>query len=110
MRIPKLILKHSARIEGIYPEIQFAITVAYSLWCAYQFPGDCRVTSGTDDAPGRLEDSLHKIGQAFDLGIWGLNYEDLKKMEDGLKKALGVEFDVILEKDHFHIEFQPKPI
>ena len=32
----------------------------------------------------------------------------LPQFTEGLSEALGEEFDVVLESDHIHIEFQPK--
>lgn len=105
-RVPRLIFKRSCRIEGLYPEIMIAITSTYTVWCSMGLTGDCRVTSVTDDAPGRLPDSKHKIGQAFDLGIWGVG-EMVEQLARNLRQALGVEFDVVVEGDHIHIEFDP---
>jgi len=107
-RIPRLIFKRSCRIEGILPEIALAIQSTYTVWVGMDFIGDCRVTSGTDDAPGRLKTSKHPTGEAFDLGIWGVG-EMVEQLARNMRKALGVEFDVVVEKDHLHIEFDPKP-
>lgn len=49
--------------------------------------------------------SLHYIGNAADLRTWGIDAE-LACVE--LRKRLGSEYDVILEDDHIHIEYQPK--
>lgn len=107
MNIPKLILKYSCRIAGIIPEISVAISITYSVWFSLGLPGNCRITSGTDDAPGRLDDSLHKKGKAFDLGIWEIPPIIQNGLKIDLETSLGPEFDVVLEKDHIHIEFDP---
>lgn len=45
--------------------------------------------------------SLHYIGDAFDFRRQGINKSDIKF-------ALGEQFDVVMEKDHVHVEYDPK--
>lgn len=49
--------------------------------------------------------SLHYANDAFDVVFegWG---EDSAAV--GLKAALGRDFDVVAEKDHVHVEYDPK--
>jgi len=54
-----------------------------------------------DDA--HKEDSLHYQGLAEDIRIWDV----LEAFKKRLEEALGLEFEVILEKDHIHIEYDP---
>lgn len=104
--MPMLQIKYSARIEGVSPEIAIAQVIAYTVWLAMGFKGNCRITSGTDDAPGRLPHSKHKIGMAFDLGIWRVG-DRIEELAKRLRICLGREFDVVVEKDHLHIEMDP---
>ncbi len=48
--------------------------------------------------------SLHYVGHAFDMRLPG----DPDTFVADLKEALGDEFDVVLEGDHVHVEYQPK--
>lgn len=52
--------------------------------------------------------SLHYSGQAADLRIW--NMEDPATVVEEIKDALGrnPDYDVVLESDHIHFEWQPK--
>lgn len=62
------------------------------------------ITSGVDGK--HMIESLHYKGLALDFRT-----RDLKDPQDILKAVkamLGQEFDVVLEKDHLHVEFQPK--
>ena len=52
--------------------------------------------------------SLHYVGYAADLRTWAIESDHLAEFTQGLAEELGEEFDVVLEKDHIHIEFQPK--
>ena len=50
--------------------------------------------------------SLHYVGLAVDVG---LPPEDRKSaIEKELRSALGEDYDLVVEGDHWHIEFQPK--
>lgn len=54
--------------------------------------------------------SLHYSGNAVDLRIRDLNQGQLGMILQGLRSRLsGQGFDVILESDHIHIEYDPKP-
>lgn len=51
--------------------------------------------------------SLHYKGRAADIRIW--NLEDPKEFVIQFALLLGFsEYDVILEGNHIHVEFQPK--
>ena len=100
----------SARIEGIQPEIVYASVVAHLIW-SQLFPGvDCVITSGTDGHEHKPE-SLHNKGMALDLRIYNLPdpiHDSGMMAVTELKEALGNEYDIILETDHIHLEFDPK--
>jgi len=50
--------------------------------------------------------SYHYANDAYDIR-WRPHYG--KDIYKEIKKALGDDFDVVLEKDHIHIEYDPKP-
>ena len=52
--------------------------------------------------------SLHYPQHAVDFRIWGFSAESLKQLVSLCRECLGRDFDVILEKTHLHVEFQPK--
>lgn len=52
--------------------------------------------------------SKHYTGNAFDIRISKYTPFELKALVKALKIALGTNYDVILEKDHIHIEYDPK--
>jgi len=66
------------------------------------------ITHGTDGAhkPG----SLHPFGNAVDIRSHDLTGAQAAQLLKDMKVFLDpAGFDCILEPDHFHIEFQPKP-
>lgn len=62
------------------------------------------ITSGRDGK--HMQGSKHYLGLAIDIRT-----RDMKNQErvlNSVKKILGSLYDVILESDHMHIEFDPK--
>jgi hypothetical protein len=53
------------------------------------------------------ENSLHYTGEAIDLRIWYLTPRQRRIYVDDLKWVLGDDFDVVLEKNHIHVEYDP---
>lgn len=96
--------KQGVLAYGLQPEMLWCLdrcTVVYSA-----FDKDCTVTSargGRHSAKSR-----HYSGLAVDLRTRDLNESQIRQIHEGLIKALGNDYDVILEADHFHIEYDPK--
>lgn len=63
-------------------------------------------TSGEDSVHGAR--SLHPSGNAADLRTFHIPEPLRQGFTTGLAVALGVEYDVVLEKDHIHMEYDPK--
>ena len=89
---------------GIRPEIVLALTVAEPIFNEQDV--ELVVTSAIDGKHSR--GSLHYAGAAVDLRTRHLSLEATKKVRDTLARALGQDYDVVREKDHIHLEFQPK--
>lgn len=65
------------------------------------------VTSIEDSEHGAV--SLHPSGNAADIRTRHLPVVELPALHRALKDALGGDYDVVLEKTHLHIEYDPKP-
>lgn len=95
-------VKKGVRLHGAEPELLFAVVVAERLWAELGF-GDLVVTSVIDGE--HIRGSLHYTGNAADLRLpRGSKVTAARE----LRKALGADYDVVLERDHIHVEFQPK--
>jgi len=94
--------KPGVKIQGIQPEIVATFPVIESAFS----PKEAIITSGRDGkhSPG----SLHYSGNAVDLRIRHLVEGESGKILLLLQTWLTDEFDVVLEEDHIHVEFQPK--
>ncbi len=50
--------------------------------------------------------SRHYVGLAFDMRIWYL--DSPQAFAEELQRILGIHYDVVLEKTHIHVEYDPK--
>lgn len=64
------------------------------------------VTSGRDSKHGK--GSLHYLGNAVDLRTSDVGFVEAGAVASELADCLGDQYDVILEDDHIHVEFDPK--
>jgi hypothetical protein len=96
-------IKSGVRIRGISNEILLGIVIAHSVFEELKQP--MTITSITDG--DHKAGSLHHTGEAFDLRTRGIEREVQLHILSQLKEHLGNSFDVVLEADHIHIEFDP---
>jgi len=64
------------------------------------------ITSANDSK--HKENSLHYKDLAIDIRIRHLEQDEIQLVLNYLRKKLGEDYDVILESDHIHIEYDPK--
>jgi hypothetical protein len=89
---------------GLKTEIAMTIPVIVDV--ANKFHKDVVLTSGTDRKHGRA--SLHYVGLGLDITWAMFNREDAQHFARQLAMQLGHKYDVVLEDDHIHLEYQPK--
>ena len=100
-----LFLKAGVRIAGMRPEILLAAVAAERVYEKAGF--ECTITSCMDGQ--HMAGSLHYKGSAIDLRTKNVPRAiELKQIVDRLKECLGADFDVVVEADHIHVEFDPK--
>ena len=95
-------IKNGVDLRGLSPQMAIAYTIACRCYGQY----DCVITSASDGKHGL--NSLHYKGQALDLRTRHLNGQGLQAVYHKLKESLGEQFDVVLESDHIHVEWDPK--
>lgn len=66
---------------------------------------DVEVNSVDDDAAGRGASTLHGASLAVDLDTAGDRPADTHALAEHLRRALPPGFDVVLEGDHVHVEY-----
>ncbi len=97
-------IKPGVKASGLKPEILLAIQEAREVYRDFGAP--LIVTSLLD---GRHRtNSLHYKGLAVDLRTRNLDERVRAVVAEKISKALGLEYDVVLERDHIHIEHDVK--
>lgn len=98
-------IKKGAKVNGLRPEILMGWDIAESVYNDYGVA--CVLTEGTGGKHSR--GSLHYVGQAIDLRTREFTSQAIKQsVAQEIQELLGDEYDVVLESDHIHLEFQPK--
>jgi hypothetical protein len=95
-------LKDGVRLHGLTTQALLGIVILRDVFENDEEP--FTITSVSDGKHGRK--SLHQHGRAFDIRIHDL--EDPQDTAILCAFALGDEWDVILESDHIHVEWDPK--
>lgn len=105
-------IKEGVRIQGLRPEMMLGIYICDQVFALSNY--DCTITSCAEESTVHGFASLHYSGCAVDLRTKHLAKDAdeiikrAKSIVRSLKAALGASFDVVLEKDHIHVEYQPK--
>ena len=97
-----LSIKPGVRVRGLSNEILLAVMIAQSIYSETE--NAMVITSLTDGRHGI--GSLHHAGDAVDLRL-PMPVTRLQIVSQ-LKTALGSDYDVVLESDHIHVEYDPK--
>lgn len=101
-KVSMIRFKPGVKIQGIQPEIVATFPIVESAFS----PKTAVITSAKDGRHRR--GSLHYSGNAIDLRTRHLVAGEATKIILLLRQWLTDEYDVLLEKDHIHLEFQPK--
>ncbi len=100
-----LFLKAGVKVAGMRPEILLAAVAAERVFEKAGF--ECTITSCVDGQ--HMVGSLHSKGAAIDLRTRHVPHAiELRQIVDRIKECLGAEYDVVVETDHLHIEYDPK--
>lgn len=98
-------IKEGVDIAGIRPEMLLAINVCERIYDQYNI--DFVITACRDGK--HSAGSLHYVGLAIDCRSRDIATDQLKtEIVRQMRLSLGKQFDVVVERTHFHIEFQPK--
>lgn len=95
----------AVRPHNLQPQLTLGILIAYGVGLAHGLKR-LRITSLADGTHSYA--SLHYAGAAFDIG-----FEpdmDIQKFADDLRADLGIDFDVVVETNHIHVEYQTRLI
>lgn len=91
-------------MKGISPQLVLGLVICDRVYTEY---GQELVITSLNDGH-HMEGSLHYKGDAADLRTRYFSGAAKDKVSETLRERLGIDFDVILETDHIHIEYDPK--
>jgi len=93
--------------SGVGREIRYAIDVANEVYLA--IAGQPVVVTSLNDSV-HMPGSLHYAGSAADLRTHTLSGDQVQRVWSALNARLYWQgFDVVLESNHIHVEYDPKP-
>ena len=103
--------KRGVNLDGITKECLWCMSAVSEHFMLY-LDRDIVVTSVND---GRhMKGSRHYSGNAFDLRTWTTNTSGIQMDVDekhtlavAIINKIGIDYDVVVEKDHLHIEYDP---
>ena len=82
--------------------------MCYAAWFIYREYGLTPTLTSANDSK-HMAGSLHYTNHAWDLRIWGLrDVEEVATKLRNLLNAKAHDYDVVVEGDHRHIEYDPK--
>lgn len=91
-------------LKDLAPQLTLALFMAQEVYAEYDT--DLVITSANDSK--HSHSSLHYAGRAVDLRTYNLPLDTKQEVRDKIAAKLNVDFDVVLEDDHIHLEYQPK--
>lgn len=97
-------IESNVNLIGLHPMMQIANCKMAVIF--YQFGiYTPTITSAIDGI--HSAGSLHKKGRACDYRVWGLTNEQQVELRLKAEDVLGNSYDVVLEPNHLHIEYDP---
>lgn len=99
-----MILKTGVKITNLKPQLVIAFIVANDVYKAH---GQELVITSVDDSK-HGSTTLHGKGQAFDCRTSYFINGEGQRVANEIRAKIDDDFDVVYEKDHIHIEYDPK--
>lgn len=102
-----LFIKPGVQLNGLSTEMLFALYTTSRIY--NNFGQNLTVTSAKDGK--HSINSLHYSGQALDFRTYDVEKNKMQLIYSELQFSLSQKgYDVVLESDHLHIEFDPKSV
>lgn len=101
-----MLLKDGVNLSGISYPMLLALAEAEFLWLTRgSRPEGVTITSANDGV--HMENSLHFSGNAVDLRSRYFSEAGKRDIASNLQVILGEDYDVVVETDHIHVEYDP---
>lgn len=99
-------VKDGVKLEGVKWQMFWASIVVEG--CFAKLGLECVITGGSEEAGRDPKKTLHDDGLALDYRQRTVPVAMRPKLFKAIRQALGPDYDVVNESDHFHVEFDPK--
>jgi hypothetical protein len=99
-----MMLKVGVKLERLTPQMVLGHTIIGQAIAEAGFR--CVITSGSDG--DHMVGSLHYAGNALDYRTRAMTGVQQAALAKTCRERLGADFDVVLEADHLHVEYDPK--
>ncbi len=105
-------VKDGVVFHRITAEMRRVMVAAEVVWLELGLPREPTITSAADGK--HMAGSKHYQDQALDIRIWQLRGNGTSKERrvelaaSKLSRTLGRDYDVVVESDHIHVEYDPK--
>lgn len=93
---------NKVRITGFTPELLLGLLIVNEVYKEYG--AECLITCGAEGVHSVT--SLHYSGNAVDLRRYA--DIDMEGLVRECKERLRLHYDIVLEHDHVHLEYQPR--
>lgn len=97
-------IKDGVTIDKFSPQLLNALLQASQV---YQVHSAALVITSLSDGTHK-QGSLHYRGYAADLRTRDIPPQNVPTLVRDLRRSLGTDFDVVVEGDHIHIEYDPQ--
>lgn len=97
-------IKPGVKVTGMQVPMIIATIVAESF--CNKLDVDCVITSCIDGT--HSVKSKHYTGNALDFRTRDMNGTQQQMFFDAVSSGLGTDYDVILEHNHLHVEYEPR--
>lgn len=98
-----IMTKLGVSLLGLKSPILHALIIMCNLTTS-NYGKNITVTSTTEGV--HREASLHPCGYAVDIRSWSFTTKQMVDIYAYMSNNLGPDYDVIMEKDHLHIEYE----
>ena len=95
--------KKGVRLRGLQPEMLTAIDILAEVFERNNLP--LTLTSAREGNHG--SHSHHYKGLAVDIRVWDIA-DSVDAYASYMREALGPDYEVVVESDHIHVEFDPQ--
>ena len=98
-----MFIKPGVRLDNLTPQMVLAALIVREVFRAYML--EATITSGSEGT--HKSGSLHSQGNALDFRTHALTPLKIESLAAQIRDRLGNLYDVVIEPNHLHVEYDP---